>query len=391
MSLEVLDAVRALLPDVRERAAETEHERNISTETMGALAGTGLFRMFQPRTHGGTESEPVDFFTAVRLLAGACGSTGWTAALVGATHWHVALLGAQAADDVWGAGPASLVTSSYAPVGRLTPEGGGGYRLSGAWRSAPGAEHCDWAVLGSLLIGPAGDPVDYTAVLVPHSDLSLTDDWNVVGLRGTGSKDVVVANAFVPEHRIYGSAGRTRIGDLQRQPDAPVLYRVPFASIHSSAITAPLIGAAQGAYDYHVDRARRRTRLSHGGRKGIEDDFAHVAVARGIGELDASVLQLDRDLREQYAHAARNEPIPMELRLRARRDQVRCTERAVESIDLLFKAAGGHAVRTNTPIQRCWRDVHTGAAHLVNDVNQGMSMYGRWAYGHGIDDSLILV
>lgn len=390
MSVDVLDSVRALLPEVREQAAATERNRGISTETMAAVNESGLFRMFQPRTHGGTEADPAAFFSAVRLLAGACGSTGWAASLIGTSHWHIALMEPQAADDVWGEDPSALVTSSYAPVGRLTPDEGG-YRLSGAWRSAPGAEHCAWFMLGSLLIGTSGEPVDYTAVLLPREEVTLTEDWNVVGLRGAGSKDVVVNNVYVPAHRIYGSAGRARIGDQQREPGSPVLYRVPFASIHSTAITAPLIGAAQGAYDYHLNRVRSRARLSHGGRKGVEDDFAHVAVARGIGELDAAVLQLDRDLNEQYAQAVKNEPVPMELRLRARRDQVRCTERAVEAIDLLFKAAGGHAVRNTTPIQRCWRDVHTGAAHLVNDVNQGMAMYGRWAYGHGVDDSLILV
>lgn len=390
MSVDVLDSVRALLPGIRDRAARTEAERDISAETMAALVETGLFRMFQPRAHGGSEQDPVTFFTAVRLLASACGSTGWAASLIGATPWHVALLEPQAAVDVWGADQDALVTSSYAPVGRLTPEEGG-YRLRGVWRSAPAAEHCAWFVLGSLLIGESGDPVDYTAVLVPRADMAIDGDWNVVGLRGTGSKDVAVSNAFVPAHRIYGSAGRTRVSTIQRQPDSPVLYRVPFATIHSTAITAPLLGAAEGAYAYHLDRVRARNRLTHGGRKGVEDDFAHVSVARGTAELDASVLQLDRDLREQYEHALRNEPIPMELRLRARRDQVRCTERAVEAVDLLFRAAGGHAVRTSTPIQRSWRDVHTGAAHLVNDVEQGMSMYGRWAYGLGVDDSMILV
>lgn len=305
MTIDVLDAVRALAPGIRDDAARTESERNISTDTMAALVDTGLFRMFQPRAHGGSERDPVAFFTAIRLLASACGSTGWAASLMGATPWHVALLEPQAAEEVWGESADTLVTSSYAPVGRLTPEEGG-YRLSGAWRSAPGAEHCGWIVLGSLLIGQSGDPVDYTAVLVPRSDLTLTDDWNVVGLRGSGSKDVVVSNVFVPPHRIYGSAGRTRVTDIQRLPDSPVLYRVPFASIHSTAITAPLLGAAEGAYRYHLARVRGRNRLSHGGRKGAEDDFAHVAIARGTGELDASVLQLDRDLREQYEHAERN-------------------------------------------------------------------------------------
>jgi 3-hydroxy-9,10-secoandrosta-1,3,5(10)-triene-9,17-dione monooxygenase len=181
-----------------------------------------------------------------------------------------------------------------------------------------------------------------------------------------------------------------RVAKILRSPDAPALYRVPFASIHSAAIAAPLLGAAEGAYDYHLARMRGRSKLSHGGRKRTGEEFAIVAVARGAGEIDASTLQLERDLRELMGHALRNEPIPMELRLRARRDQVRGTERAVEAIDLLFKAAGGHGVQVGNPIQRAWRDVHTGAAHAVNDVEHGLTLYGRWAYGLGVDDSLIL-
>lgn len=390
MNSDVLDSIRELLPTIRDRAACTESEREISAETIAALVETGVFRMFRPRRHGGTESDPVDYFTAVRLLASACPSTGWAASLLGISPWHVALLEPEAQDDIWGAEQDALVSSSYAPMGRLVPSEGG-YRLNGLWRAAPGIGHCGWVILGSLLIGQRGDPVDYVALAVPRSDFSVTQNWDVVGLRGTGSSDVIVRDAFVPAHRTYGSAGRIRAAEAQRSRGSPALYRVPFASIHSTAITVPLLGAAEGAYSYHLDRMRERSKLSYGGRKGTEDEFAQIAVARGMGEIDASILTLERDLREQTEYAVRNEPIPMELRLRARRDQVRGTERAVEAMDLLFKAASGHGVQSGTPIERAWRGVHTGAAHVINDVEQGMSLYGRWAYGLGVDDSLILV
>lgn len=256
MAKDVLESVRELLPTIRERASRTESERRVPEETMAALIEAGLFGMLRPTRYGGDESDPVDYFTAVRCLASACPSTGWVASLLGITPWHVALLEPRMGEDVWGADRDVLVSSSYAPTGRLVPVEGG-YRLNGAWRSAPGAEHCEWIVLGTLMIGPSGDPVDYTAVVVPRSDYVLKDGWNVVGLRGTGSRDVLVRDAFVPPHRIYGAEGRRRIAKEQRAPGAPVLYRVPFASIHSTAITAPLLGAAEGAYAYHLARMRR--------------------------------------------------------------------------------------------------------------------------------------
>lgn len=390
MASSVLDAIRELLPVIRDRAGQTESQRQISPETMTALVDSGIFGMFRPRRHGGLESDPIDYFTAVRVLASACPSTGWAVSLLGATPWHVALLEPEAQDDVWGENRDALISSSYAPMGRLVPSEGG-YRLNGTWRAAPAVGHCDWVMLGSLLIGQRGDPVDYVAVVVPRSDFSVTDDWDVVGLRGTGSSDVIVHDAFVPTHRTYGSAGRMRVADTARRPDVSALYRVPFASIHSTAICFPLLGAAEGAYNYHLERMRERSKLSYGGRKGTEDEFAQIAVARGTGEIDASLVTLERDLREQTEHATRNEPIPMELRLRARRDQVRAAERAVEAIDLLLKAASGHGVQGGTPIERAWRGIHTGAAHVINDVEQGMVLYGRWSYGLGVDDSLILV
>ncbi|MDN3359042.1 3-hydroxy-9,10-secoandrosta-1,3,5(10)-triene-9,17-dione monooxygenase oxygenase subunit [Actinomadura sp. DC4] len=390
MASDVLESVRELLPAIRERASRTESERRVPEETVSALVDAGFFAMLRPARYGGGESDPVDYFTAVRLLASACPSTGWVASLLGITPWHVALLEPRMCADVWGEDQRALVSSSYAPTGRLVPADGG-YRLTGAWRSAPGAEHCDWILLGTLMIGSTGDPVDYTAAVVPRSDYTLKDGWNVVGLRGAGGMDVQVDDVFVPPHRIFGAAGRRRIAKVQRGPDAPALYRVPFAAIHGTALVAPLLGAAEGAYQYHLARMRRRSELSHGGRKPSGDEFAPVAVARGSGEIDASVLQLERDLREFMDHALRNERTPIELRLRARRDQVRSAERAAEAVDLLLKAAGGHGVQAGNPIQRAWRDVHTGAAHVVNDVDQGLSLYGRWAYGLGVDDSLILV
>lgn len=389
MSDDVLHSVRGLLPDLLADAVRVEALRTIPQQTMEALVATKLLRMFQPAAVGGLEAEPVLFFTGIRLLANACCSTAWTASLMGTTAWHVSLLEEQSAYDVWGDSPDALVTSSYAPLGQLVPAESG-YRLSGTWRSVVGAALSDWLMLGSQVIGRSGEPIDYAAVLVPRSAVRLGEAWSAVGLRGTGTRVVEVTDVGVPAHHVYATTRRNRLIELLREPEAPALYRMPFASIFSTSITAPLIGAAEGAYSYYIERTRSRSRLTLGAR-GPEGRSATLAIARGLGALDASVLQIDRNLRELYDCGQRNEPIPMELRLRARRDQVLSTERAVEAIDLLLKSAGGHGVQGNTPIQRAWRDIHTGAAHLVNDVDQGVSTYGRWVLGLGVEDSLVLV
>ncbi|WP_420902983.1 hypothetical protein [Streptomyces hirsutus] len=112
-------------------------------------------------------------------------------------------------------------------------------------------------------------------------------------------------------------------------------------------------------------------------------------MARAASDIDATVLQMDRNLRELSELAAAGREIPMELRLRTRRDQVRGTERAVAAIDLLFKTAGGNALRRGNPIERAWRDAHAGSVHVANDVERALAMYGRGAFGLTVEDNLV--
>lgn len=389
VSEQVLDSVRELLPAVLEDAVRVEALRTVPETTMEPLVATKLLRMFQPAAQGGLEGDPATYFHGIRLLASACGSTGWTASLLGTTAFHVSLLEEQSAVDVWGDQPDALVTSSYAPLGRLVPAESG-YLLSGTWRSVVGAALSDWLMLGCQVIGRTGEPIDYAAVLVPRSSVQLGEAWGAIGLRGTGARVVEITNAEVPAHRVYATNRRNQLLETLGQPGTPTLYRMPFATIYSTSITAPLIGAADGAYTYYIERAKARSRLTLGTR-GPEDRSAALSISRGLGALDASVLLLERNLRDLRSYGERNEPVPMELRLRARRDQVLSTERAVDAIDALLRTAGGHGVQGHTPIQRAWRDIHTGAAHLVNNVDQAVGTYGRYLLGLGVDDSMVLV
>ncbi|MFE7721457.1 acyl-CoA dehydrogenase family protein [Nocardia rhizosphaerihabitans] len=385
MSSGIRAAVRALLPELRLCAERAEVNRTPSEEMVAELTATGLFSMLRPAAFGGAQAHPLGFFAAVREIAAVCPSTGWAVSFLGITPWHLARLGPRMCEEVWAAGPDVLVTASYAPGGRLEPVDDG-YVLRGEWATVPGVEHCDWACLAAVMADDSGRPLGLSTVVVPCSDLTAEGYWNTTGLRGTGSRRVSVRSAFVPRHR--ARMGTTDPADDDRT--AP-MYRCPLSLIYSMAACMPVVGIAQGAYDYHLARTRSRAAHSVGGLRSIDDAFAHVAVARAITEIDASVLQLERDLGEAVDLAVDGTPIPMELRLRARRDQVRATERAVEAVDLLAKAAGGHAVQHGVMLERAARAVRTAAAHLVNNPEQALHQYGRWAYGLGIDDSMIMV
>ncbi|MBF6243475.1 flavin-dependent monooxygenase [Nocardia elegans] len=387
MTNKVLDRVRDLLPAIGERAVTAEQERRVPAETIRELTEAGVFRMLQPSRFGGAEESPVAFYEVIRAIATVCPSTAWVASVLGAHPWQLALFDPRAQQDVWGEDPDTLVSSSYAPTGKLTPVDGG-FEMSGRWSFSSGCDHADWAFLGAVVPNDQGG-ADYLTVLVPRTDYRIEDVWHVSGLSGTGSNDIIVEKAFIPAYRAYSAADQSALVGPGQEVNTAALYRISFASVFSNTITAPIIGAAQGAYESHLRRQRERVRLSYGGQKVAEDPFAQVRIARAASEIDAAILQQERNITEQLCYAEAGEEIPYELRLRTRRDQVRGTERAIYAIDLLFENSGGHSIRKPNVIERNWRDAHAGNAHVINDVERALAMYGQGEMGVEVTERMV--
>ncbi|WP_439957564.1 3-hydroxy-9,10-secoandrosta-1,3,5(10)-triene-9,17-dione monooxygenase oxygenase subunit [Nocardia crassostreae] len=292
MTNKVLDRVRDLLPAIRERAVAAEEQRRVPDASIAELTEAGVFRMLQPARYSGAEASPVDFYAVVRAIATACPSTAWVTSVLGAHPWQLALFDDRAQQDVWGENPDTLVSSSYAPTGKLTAVEGG-YEISGRWSFSSGCDHAQWVFLGALV--PSEKGMDYYTVLVPRDDYRIEDVWNVSGLSGTGSNDIVIDKAFVPDYRAYSAADQADlIGPGQAVNTAP-LYKISFGSVFSNTITAPIIGAAEGAYEAHIAKQQERVRLSYGGQKVSEDPFAQVRIARAASEIDAAILQMERN------------------------------------------------------------------------------------------------
>ncbi|ADG80420.1 Acyl-CoA dehydrogenase type 2 domain protein OS=Tsukamurella paurometabola (strain ATCC 8368 / DSM / CCUG 35730 / CIP 100753 / JCM 10117 / KCTC 9821 / NBRC 16120 / NCIMB 702349 / NCTC 13040) OX=521096 GN=Tpau_3845 PE=4 SV=1 [Tsukamurella paurometabola] len=383
----VLAEVAELLPTLRDRAQETEDARRVPAESIKALQKSGFFRLLQPVRYGGLEADPVEFYTAVKMLASACGSTGWVASILGIHPWNIALFDDRAQQEVWGEDQDTLVSSSYAPMGKSEIVEGG-YRLSGKWSFSSGCDHATWALLG----GPAfqdGKPVDFLTYLVPISDYRVNDVWRTVGLRGTGSNDIVVEDVFVPAHRALSFQLVSKCKGPGQEVNTSPLYKLPFGSVHPSTITAPIIGMAQGAYDAHVEHQRGRVRAAYAGENAKEDPFAKVRVAEAGSEIDAAWLQLTSNIAAEYALVKAGEKIPFNLRLKVRRDQVRGTERAIFAVDRMFENSGGRALAEGTPIQRFWRDAHAGRVHAANDPERAYKMFGTGEFGEPVMDGMV--
>ncbi|GAA2342922.1 flavin-dependent monooxygenase [Saccharopolyspora halophila] len=385
-STEVLEAVQKLLPGIRDRAQRAEDERRIPAETIGELAEAGFFALLQPQRYGGFEADPVRFYTAVKLLAGACGSTGWVASILGVHPWHLALFPERAQDEVWGGDPATRISSSYAPMGKARVVDGG-YRLTGRWSFSSGCDHASWVFLGGPVLKD-DKMVDFCTYLLPLEDYQIVDVWDTVGLRGTGSNDIVVEDVFVPEHRALSFMSMSQTQCPGHEVNPSPLYRLPWGTVHPSTITAPIVGMAQGAYDAHVEHQAARVRAAYG-EQTKDDPFAKVRIAEAASEIDAAWMQLTGNIAEELALLEAGEEVPMSLRLRARRDQVRGTARAIEAVDRLFENSGGRALQRGTPIQRFWRDAHAGRVHAANDPERAYTMFGSGEFGLPVKDSMV--
>jgi 3-hydroxy-9,10-secoandrosta-1,3,5(10)-triene-9,17-dione monooxygenase len=377
---EYLDRVRALLPAVKDRVTRAEQLRRLPDETFAEFQEAGLFRAIQPKRWGGFELDPVTFFQAIVEMSAVCASTGWILGVVGVHNWHLALFPPQAQADVWGEDTGVQVSTSLAPTGtaeRVT----GGFRIRGRWSFSSGCDYCAWAALGGVAPpAEAGEPPDARVFLLPRADYAIEDNWHVVGLCGTGSKDIVVADAFVPDYRTHSYLDAFHL----RNPGAALndgpLYRIPFGAMFPNSIASPAIGAALGAIAAFREQTQARMNLRDHTRVS-EDPAMQMRLAESAAEIDGAYDRIRGNFREMYALASAGEEIPLARRARYRWDFANAVDWSLRAVNRLMEASGGRGIFLDNPIQRAWRDVHAIRAHAGNNPDRAAAVFGRSEFG----------
>jgi 3-hydroxy-9,10-secoandrosta-1,3,5(10)-triene-9,17-dione monooxygenase len=377
---EYLQRVRALIPAIRERALPAERLRRLPEETFAEFQEAGLFRCLQPKRYGGYELDPGTLYQAVMEIGAVCGSTAWILGVIGIHNWHLALFASQAQDDVWGKDTGIQVSTSLAPTGTVTRVDGG-FRLRGRWSFSSGCDFCQWAALGGLVppLGD-GDAPDMRTFLVPRSDYTIDDTWYAVGLCGTGSKDVVVDDAFVPEYRTHSYRDAFYLTNPGAAVNDAPLYRLPFGLVFPACISSPAIGVALGALEAFRDQTT--IRISPRDRSRVaEDPFAQLALAEAAAEVTAARDRLLGNFAEAMRTVRDGTALSLAQRARYRWDTAKAVDRSVRSVDRLFEASGGRGVFLDNPIQRAWRDVHAIRAHAGNNLERAAFVFGRSEFG----------
>jgi 3-hydroxy-9,10-secoandrosta-1,3,5(10)-triene-9,17-dione monooxygenase len=375
-----LDRVRALLPVLRERAAEAERLRRFPEASVADFQAAGLFRCLQPKRYGGYELDPAVFYQSAMEIGAVCGSSAWIFGVIGVHNWHLALFPPQAQEDVWGTDTSVQLSTSLAPTGRVecVP---GGFRLSGRWSFSSGCDFCDWAAVGGIVPQTqGGEPPDARVFLVPRCDYAIDDNWHVVGLCGSGSKDLVLDGAFVPEYRTHSYRDAFELRNPGTAVNDAPLYRLPFGIVFASGIAAPAIGTALGAFASFRAQARERVNPRDGSR-AAEDPFIQLRLAEAAAEVEAARDRILGNFTEMMHLARAGDEIPLTRRARYRWDAGKAVDWSVRAVDRLFEAAGGRAIFLDNPIQRAWRDVHAMRAHAGNSPERAAAVFSRSELG----------
>ena len=360
---------RDLVPLLRQRAEDDEANRTVNPDTIRRIKDAGLFRILQAKRWGGYELGQRAFAEVQMTLAEGDMSVGWVFGVVGLHSMHVCLLDDRAAEDVWGRDTSTLVASPYMPggVAKRVP---GGFEFSGRWSYSSGCDHCDWTFLGGIV---EGEPQDYRSFLLPREDAKIVDTWFTTGLAATGSQDIVVEKAFVPEYRTHKfSDGFTGNNPGRDVNDGP-LFLMPFMLVFMRAITSPQIGALQALLDLFRTYAKDKVFM---GSKTAKDPDAQVAVAEataGIAEMKNTMFANFETMSE---YAARGEMPPLEMRHMFRFQSARVAERCIRLAEALIQVAGGGGVYNRTNMGRIYRNMLTARQHAAAQYR----LYGR-AYG----------
>jgi alkylation response protein AidB-like acyl-CoA dehydrogenase len=371
--------VQDLVPSLRERADRIAQARRQPDDVIRDLYDADLMELMRPRRYGGREYGIDALCKVGRELARGDGSTSWVYLVTAAHDVFMGLFPASVQDEYWNSSR-PVGASSYAPTGKATPASGG-FTLNGKWSFCSGIDQAGWVLLGAI-VGMLEEPrrPDMRYFMVPISDVKIIDDWHVMGLRGTGSKSVVVENCFVPDERIITFsqiiAGLPFGGATPEAPD----YRESIWVAIGYSLAAPATGIAQTAYEHVVKELRGRM-------ERVDPVFTarkpalqmHLAEASAL--IDTSDLIFSRSVNVTLDRVAARVRLNDQERARNRLDTCYSIVAARKGVELLMSMTGGHGIAENHPVQRALRDLYAIGAHPATGFDSPALSFGSVALG----------
>lgn len=383
---QLISRAEELIPILRERAEAADRNAMLAADTVRDLRDSGFFRILQPSRFGGYGMRPSVLWEVTRHLGRGCGSTAFIMSLLGVHVWIVGMFEPKAQAEVFLDGTDTIASNLSIGVRREneTTRTEDGYIVSGTWSYATGIDHADWVITAIRAPAEKGEFEERIA-LIPANEFAIDyDSWNVIGARGTGSKDVTLRDAFVPHYRTV------RWDDVQNgvYPGAIVndgpLYRLSAGSLFVLSSAAPVVAIACAAVEYFADEIKRRSAATYG-RRPIDQQWAQIELGTCASQIHMAHSLLICDADEVFNSAETGEELSLEVQARHRADAAVLSRIALSAAERLFCALGGSLLSTGSAVERAFRDIHAVSSHWRIQPEIPCETYGRILLGLDID------
>lgn len=373
---QLLSNAKKISPTIFNQALETEKRRCLSKDVVEELFNNGLLRYFQPSCYGGYEMDWGTHYQIGKLIAKACPSTAWIVTVVGAHSCYVARMSPKAQEDVWATSENVLIaTGSVTKTGTIKKEKNG-YRLNGSWGFASGVDYASWGMVAGRMEGEK----EASQYLIPKSDFIVDDVWHVAGMKGTGTKDINVQNAFVPEHRVIKMSvfhGANPPGSIKHKH---YLYNTEFKPFSGSSLLGPIIGTAEAAFDFYVEKTKNYHGAIFGDKISVKESV-QSRVSESAAELQAAnaLANMQFNLLNQVGKSLK--PFSLEQKTSFVRDRAFIMKLCLSSTERLVRMMGANGLFDTNPVQRCFRDLHAMASQFGVNWDLNMPPYGAYILG----------
>lgn len=377
----VLDRARACANELRDRAAGHEKARRVSDEAMAALYQYHLLRHFHPKRHGGDGMPWGIQFDIGRLLAHGCPSTAWVSTVVAGNNAYACRFPEAAQEEVYGDSHDVLATNASVQIGVTMTKEGDDFRLSGRWKFASGIDHAHWVLVSATPKdsdgAPAGTPY---FMLIPASDYTIDDTWFVSGMRGTGSKDIVVEDALVPAHRALPAATFWGADPPGARDDEGFIWRMPLAGYFGTSLLGPIVGIAEGGIDAYTEITGVRVGVMSG--KTVADEpTVQLRLAESRAEVETARRVLRAQIHQLRELGEAGTGLDPDTARAMTRDRAFATRMCQNALERLASTMGAMGIFDGNPVQRYMRDLNAASTQIAVNYDRGMIPFGQQALG----------
>ncbi len=366
---------REMVPLLRERATEADRLRRLPDQTDREFRDAGFYRVLQPAMFGGLELDYGAHFELSAEIARGCPSSGWALGITACHSWIFSMLPAETQTAFWRADPRATIATSFFGEEVTVERQSGGFRIKGRWKFSSNVDHCQAALLMVLVPPTNGGRPSALFLFLPRRDYRIEDTWHAAGLMATGSNDIVVEDAVVPEAHALDVMGCNRGTSPGGTFHANPLYRLPLYAVFPFTLVGTAVGAAQGALDYLTEMLRGRnaavTQI-----KLREQQSIQMRLAEAAAEINAAYALLRQDRARINTLAQAGQMPEIGERVNYRLNLGYATKLAVSAVERLYPLGGAQGLGAADPLQRAWRDAHAVGQHIglvwdIQAINAG--------------------